>query len=252
MASPGLPESITPGVTTGHVTDHEKIHDLLNEFDSAAQAQATGDLLVFQDGLIKRLPVGSDGQVLTADSSQPAGVKWAAGGGGGGGEINIALGRPYTTTPAPDNVNGNSLWVGPSDSDYQTSRHLTDGIRPNAANGSGGDTFGRLGCISWRNVNPTITFDFGSTVAVTQVRVFGTAGGGGIVTPNRIIVESSPDNSVWTSQADTGVLTGGGSSASGMRWAITMNVNASARYWRLLVTRGGEWTAIGEVEIIGS
>src|SRR5690606_13265827 len=80
MASPGLPESITAGVTTGHVTDHEKIHDLLNEFDAAAQAQATGDLLVFQDGLIKRLPVGSDGQVLPADSGETAGVKWAAGG----------------------------------------------------------------------------------------------------------------------------------------------------------------------------
>lgn len=87
MASPGLPEHITAGVTTGHVTDHEKIHDLLNEFDSAAQAQATGDLLVFQDGLIKRLPVGSDGQVLTADSTQGAGVAWKtpSGGGGGGG-----------------------------------------------------------------------------------------------------------------------------------------------------------------------
>src|SRR5690554_3748142 len=85
MASPNLPESITAGVTTGHVTDHEKIHDLLNEFDSAAQAQATGDLLVFQDGLIKRLPVGSDNQVLTADSGEPAGVKWATPTGGGGG-----------------------------------------------------------------------------------------------------------------------------------------------------------------------
>lgn len=107
MASPGLPESITAGVTTGHVTDHEKIHDLLNEFDSAAQAQATGDLLVFQDGLIKRLPVGSDGQVLTADSGETAGVKWAAGGGGGGGG---AASVPWMRTPVTPPDTGWS-WV---------------------------------------------------------------------------------------------------------------------------------------------
>src|SRR5690606_10717707 len=122
-------------------------------------------------------------------------------GGGGGGESNLTLGRPYTTTTAPNNVDGNSLFLGPSDSNYQATRHLTDGIRPDGTGGS----FGRTGCISWQNQDPTITFDFGSSVAVTQVRVFGTAGGGGIVTPNRIIVESSPDNNVWTSRADTGV-----------------------------------------------
>lgn len=37
-----------------------------------------GDILVFRgESDLVRLPVGSDGQVLTADSTAPLGVKWA-------------------------------------------------------------------------------------------------------------------------------------------------------------------------------
>lgn len=37
-----------------------------------------GDILVCKsDGEIVRLPVGADGQKLTADSSSPCGLKWA-------------------------------------------------------------------------------------------------------------------------------------------------------------------------------
>jgi len=77
-----------------------------------------GDLMVYGTGNT-RLPVGADGQVLTADSTQTLGVRWAASGGGywqagTGGAIyynggNVGIGNP-ATPPATANT---LLMVGP-------------------------------------------------------------------------------------------------------------------------------------------
>jgi hypothetical protein len=42
-----------------------------------------GDLLVSDGTEFKKLPIGTDGHVLTADDAEPDGLKWAVGGGGG-------------------------------------------------------------------------------------------------------------------------------------------------------------------------
>lgn len=57
--------------------------DLAGKTDKAILA-AKGDLYAASGpGMPARVGVGADGQVLTADSTQPAGVKWAAQTGGG-------------------------------------------------------------------------------------------------------------------------------------------------------------------------
>lgn len=87
-----------------------------NAVGSSIPLTTKGDILGFST-VKARVPVGTDGQVLTADSAQPLGIKWATPGGGGspthsiqsmsaGGIINssfdyVQVGLTATTPPTP-------------------------------------------------------------------------------------------------------------------------------------------------------
>jgi hypothetical protein len=75
---------------------------------SVSPLTTKGDLFVYGSS-DARLPVGSNGQVLTADSTQALGVKWAAGGGGGSlTTVSNYLSANVTLT------NANQYYDGPS------------------------------------------------------------------------------------------------------------------------------------------
>lgn len=93
-AASGSVFTITRGVdgTTPktHATGAQATHgvsarDFAEANDFVNTMTAKGDLLTRDVSGEARLPVGADGFVLTADSAEATGVKWAAASGGGGG-----------------------------------------------------------------------------------------------------------------------------------------------------------------------
>ena len=58
-------------------------------FDALSPATTKGDLIAYDGTDNVRLPVGTNGYVLTADSTASSGVVWAASGGGGGGSGTV-------------------------------------------------------------------------------------------------------------------------------------------------------------------
>lgn len=77
--------------------------------DALSPTTTKGDLLVDNGSNVVRMAVGTDGYVLTADSAQSNGVKWAPASGGGGGSIIWT--SDTGSGPLQDTYSGVLSWI---------------------------------------------------------------------------------------------------------------------------------------------
>lgn len=71
----------------GHIAVYDASGNVVDGGGSSTPLTTKGDVYTRSSSADARLAVGSDGQVLTADSTQATGLKWATPSGGGGGTV---------------------------------------------------------------------------------------------------------------------------------------------------------------------
>jgi hypothetical protein len=104
---------VAPGAAISQSKIANLTTDLSNKANSSAVVQkslvdAKGDLIAATaNDAVTRLGVGGDGEVLTADSSQPTGLKWASASGAfieGDGIAKMTVGNTQPSSPAIGDV----------------------------------------------------------------------------------------------------------------------------------------------------
>jgi hypothetical protein len=105
--------STTTAATPNSVKSAYDLADTANTTAGAAIPKSTvtakGDLIVATaSGTVTALPAGTNNYVLTADSAQASGIKWAASAAGGGAEV-------YYQTTQPESANVGDIWVDSDD-----------------------------------------------------------------------------------------------------------------------------------------
>ncbi|WP_395406351.1 hypothetical protein ACHMW6_06700 [Pseudoduganella sp. UC29_106] len=136
-----------------------------------------GDVLVYGSSAA-RLPVGTDGDVLTADSTQSLGVKWAAGGGGGSVDAQVFTSSGTWNKPAGCTV-VKVVCVGAGGGGGGASGGSSGSVRHGASGGGGGAITEWIYKASDLSSSVSVTVGAGGTGGAGGVSAGGSAGNAG-------------------------------------------------------------------------
>jgi hypothetical protein len=234
--------------------------DRPSTFDSVSPATTKGDLIAYGAVSNVRLGVGSDGQVLTADSTQAAGLKWAtpASGSGGGAAYSATIGDGTSTDIAVAHNLGTrdvSVSVRAAASPYNVVAVAWDATDSNTvtlhftaapasaayrvtvqAGGVAGGTWSNVSLVSISGTTTLTTANLGQTVVCTVTSAYtvtlpSAASSAGRVL--EIVVAGASTQLLTLAAAGTDTIDG---AAARILWA-----GESA----ILMSDGSNWTKIG-------
>lgn len=236
-------------------------------FDALAPTTTKGDLIVHNGTDNIRVPVGgTNGHVLTVDSAEASGVKWAAGGGGGGlTDITEAL---NTASPnATNNVVSLTVTGGTTNTYFALVPKGTGGILVDIPDGGtgGGNVRGAntIDLQTSRNASTDVASGAGSVVIGTSNRASSTndvaigednnSTGGYSVTLGRYNTASNSDSSAIgrsnTSSGQSATTIGESNTASAYS-SFASGYLASARTMSMFARSGyGGW-GVGKSNVI--
>lgn len=153
---------------------------------------------------------------------------------------NLAYGKPYTFSPA-----AHASYTDPSPAGNQAVNGVWASSGQKLTDGIASSTFNDGNTVAWNaGTSVVIRVDLGAASAVARITAKGWHGALGMYRPTGIVVESSPDDSTWTTRATHTGLTSGGPGLARFRMDETFAA-VSAR----TLTRDTDMLLMDELEI---
>lgn len=229
-------------------------------------ASTKGDIAVFDGTDWVIVAAGSNDHVLTADSGESAGVKWAAGGGGGG--------LPTPSAKGDIAVYDGSAWVavgvGSNDQVLTADSAQSAGVKwatPSGGGGGGGslgvpvpdlsggddDDFTDASLTDWTAIDPTGTSTKTAGDGILSVKFSGQSSAdlAGISKSVSLSTGDSIQTAIRLIQPNSALgmvalVMGDGNTSSDNQMSFYYQLQANQR---LIVARGGTWAAVASPDI---